>query len=136
MPGSGEGGGGYRELFSTYNTTELVRITRASGLGGDHTCSKEELIEILNKNLEVIEESYRDTLGAEGFGADPLRNNVNDIRRKLLKFMEKRWRIERYRFSCPAKEDPEGCYLCSDGQLWACYLFGNNKKIIEEIADE
>lgn len=104
------------DAASAFNRTELIILCRACGLGGDRTYSKEELIEALHSRKK-------------------LENNIEGIKKKLLAFMAKRWEAEHYRYDCPAREAPDNCMFCSDGQILACYLFGNNQEIIDEVSN-
>jgi len=109
--------------FDKYNRTELILLTRAFGLGGDRRASVEELKQAL--------EGLR-----AGKAPLPLPDKITRIRSNVMRYITKRWRVESYRLGCPAKEDPNSCISCSDGQVLACYLFGNNKVKIDDLAEE
>lgn len=109
--------------FDKYNRTELIMLTRAFGLGGDRRAPAEEL----KRALEALQ---------AGQAPKPLADKITAIRRNVMRYVAKRWRVEAYRLGCPASEDPNNCMSCSDGQVLACYLFGNNKAKIDALAEE
>jgi len=98
-------------------------LCRSFGFGGDRKASVEGLYGVLRALKR-------------GEWPQPLPDRVNPIRRKLRAHVESTWKFSAYRMECPAKTSPQACMLCSDGQVLACYLFGNNKTILDRIVLE
>lgn len=102
-----------RESKSGLSRSELLDYCRACGLGGDWRASSEQL-------QEAIAERKK------------LPDKITPIRKRILAYVNRAFPYYRYLWDCGAAEDPSACHRCSDGMVIACYLFGDNKKVLDK----